>query len=190
MVARNGPRFRRPIRDQRLLDALDALEQEPYSGTVWRSVREGRDPLACWRPGGRWDDGTIDVLYTSEMRQAAIDERRFHLYQGQPIIPSRVRYELFELRVSLEAVMRFKNLDDLAALRLDIQSYGKLSYLERSQEYPCSQDIAEACSFLGADGISVPSARTPDSNNLVIFCEQDTRIEKDIVRTHGVLNFR
>ena len=189
MVAGYGPRFLRQIRDQRLLDTLDALEQEPYSGTVWRSVREGRDPLACWRPGGRWDDSTIDVLYTSETRQAAIDERRFHLYQGQPIIPSRVRYELFELRVSLEAVMRFETVEHLAALRFDIQSYGRLSYLERSREYPGSQEIAEACSFLGADGILVPSARTPGSNNLVIFCEQDTRIEKDIVHAHGVLDF-
>ena len=188
MAERNGPRFRRPIRDQRLLDALDALKRDPYSGTVWRSVREGREPLACWRSGGRWDDGTLDVLYTSETRQAAIDERRFHLYQGQPIIPSKVRYELFELRVSLEAVMRFETLDHLAALRLDIQSYGKLSYVERSQEYPRSQEIAEACAFLGADGILVPSARTPGSNNLVIFCEQDTRIEKDIVHEHGVVD--
>ncbi|MCY4590749.1 MAG: RES family NAD+ phosphorylase [Alphaproteobacteria bacterium] len=142
----------------------------------------------CGRSGGRWDDGTLDVLYTSETRQAAIDERRFHLYQGQPIIPSRVRYELFELRVSLEAVMRFETLDRLAALRLNIQSYGKLSYVERSQEYPRSQEIAEACAFLGADGILVPSARTPGSNNLVVFCEQDTLIEKDIVRKHGVVD--
>ena len=189
MAARSGPRFRRPIRDQHLLDTLDALTRDPYSGTVWRSVREGRDPLACWRSGGRWDDGTLDVLYTSETRQAAIDERRFHLYQGQPIIPSRVRYELFELWVSLEAIMRFETLDDLAALQFDIQNYGKLSYLDRSQEYPHSQEIAEACAFLGADGILVPSTRTPGSNNLVIFCEQDTGIEKDIVREHGVIDF-
>lgn len=189
MAARNGPGFHRPIRDRRLLDALDALARNPYSGTVWRSVREGRDPLACWRSGGRWDDGTLDVLYTSETRQAAIDERRFHLYRGQPIIPSRVQYELFELEVSLEAVMRFETLDDLAALRLDVQSYGRLSYLERSREYPRSQEIAEACAFLGADGILVPSARTPGSKNLVVFCEQDTRIEMDIVRNHGPVDF-
>jgi len=189
MAARNGPGFHRPIRDQRLLDALDALTPSPYSGTVWRSVREGRDPLACWRSGGRWDDGTLDVLYTSETRQTAIDERRFHLYQGQPIIPSRVQYELFELGVSLEAVMRFETLDDLAALRLDVQRYGRLSYLERSREYPRSQEIAEACAFLGADGILVPSARTPGSKNLVIFCEQDTRIEMGIVRNHGPVDF-
>ena len=189
MVVRNGPKFSRSIRDQRLLDTLEALKQEPYSGTVWRSVREGRDPLSCWRSGGRWDDSTLDVLYTSETRQAAIDERRFHLYQGQPIIPSKVRYELFELRVSLEAVIRFETLDHLAALQLDVQSYGKLSYLERSQEYPRSQEIAETCSFLGAAGILVPSARTLGSNNLVIFCEQNIRIEKAIIHNHGVVSF-
>ena len=190
MAAGNDPGFRRPVRDPRLLDALEALEREPYSGTVWRSVREGRDPLACWRSGGRWDDGAFDVLYTSETRQAAIDERRFHLYQGQPIVPSRVRYELFELRVSLEAVMRFETLDRLAALGLDIRSYGKLSWVERAQEYPRSQEIAEACAFLGADGILAPGARTPGANNLVVFCEQDTRIEKEIVRNHGIVDFR
>jgi len=190
VAAGNDPGFRRPVRDPRLLDALEALEREPYSGTVWRSVREGRDPLACWRSGGRWDDGAFDVLYTSETRQAAIDERRFHLYRGQPIVPSRVRYELFELRVSLEAVMRFGTLDRLAALGLDIRSYGKLSWAERAQEYPRSQEIAEACAFLGADGILAPGARTPGANNLVVFCEQDTRIEKEIVRNHGIVDFR
>ena len=41
-------------------------------------------------------DGPLDVLYTSETREAAIAERRFHLYQGQPFPPSRVRYELYE----------------------------------------------------------------------------------------------
>jgi len=78
----------------------------------------------------------------------------------------------------------------LAALGLDIRSYGKLSYAERAQEYPRSQKIAEACACLGADGILAPSARTPGANNLVFFCEQDTRIEKEIVRSHGVLHFR
>lgn len=190
MAVRDGPGFRRPIRDPHLLDALDALDREPYGGTVWRSVREGRDPLACWRSGGRWDDGTLDVLYTSETRRTAIEERRFHLYRGQPIVPSRVRYELFELRVSLEAVMRFGSLDDLKDLHLDIRNYGRLSYSDRSREYPRSQEIAEACAFLGADGISVPSARVLESNNLVIFCERDTLIEKDIVCGHGVIDFR
>lgn len=188
MADRNGSKRHRPIRDHALLDALEKVREQPYSGTVWRSVREGRDPLACWRSGGRWDDGSIDVLYTSERRDAALAERRFHLYQGQPIPPSKVRYELFELRVSLEAVMAFVPADRLTAIGLDMGRYGQLSYLEREQEYPRSQEIAEACSFLGADGILVPSARDLQSNNLIVFCDQDTRIEKEIIRNHGVVN--
>ncbi len=189
MASRNGSKRHASIRDQALLDALEKMRQRPYNGTVWRSVREGRDPLVCWRAGGRWDDGSLDVLYTSETREAALEERRFHLYQGQPFPPSKVRYELFELRVSLEAVVTFDSLEALGAIGLDISRYGQLSYFEREQEYPRSQEIAEACSFLGADGILVPSARNLNSNNLVVFCDQDTRIEKEIVRNYGVIEF-
>jgi len=190
MTDRSGSRLHSSIRDQTLLDALEKVRQQPYSGIVWRSVREGRDPIACWRSGGRWDDGTFDVLYTSQTREAALEERRFHLFQGQPIPPSKVRYELFELRVSLEAAMVFDGLDQLAALGLNISGYGQLSYIEREQEYPRSQEIAEACMFLGADGILVPSARDQASNNLVMFCDQETRIVKEVVRNHGIVDFR
>ena len=190
MTDRSGSRLHSSIRDQTLLDALEKVRQQPYNGIVWRSVREGRDPIACWRSGGRWDDGTFDVLYTSQTREAALEERRFHLFQGQPIPPSKVRYELFELRVSLEAAMVFDGLDQLAALGLNISGYGQLSYIEREQEYPRSQEIAEACMFLGADGILVPSARDQASNNLVMFCDQETRIVKEVVRNHGIVDFR
>jgi RES domain-containing protein len=190
MTDRNGPKLHSSIRDRTLLDALEKVRQQSYSGIVWRSVREGRDPIACWRSGGRWDDATFDVLYTSQTREAALEERRFHLYQGQPIPPSKVRYELFELRVSLQAVMVFDGLDQLAALGLNISGYGQLSYIEREQEYPRSQEIAEACMFLGADGVLVPSARDQASNNLVIFCDQETRIVKEVVRKHGIVDFR
>ena len=180
----------RRIRDQRLLDALERSDRTPYAGRVWRSVREGRDPLTCWRAGGRWDDGTLDVLYTSETRAAAVAERRFHLYQGQPLPPSKVRYELFELHVSLKAVVRFPDLDSLASIGFDVASFGQLSYLERDREYPRSQEIAEACAFLGADGLLVPSAREPSSNNLVVFCEQEAPVDMQVVANHGYLTFQ
>ena len=172
-----------------MLDALERVPQTPYSGTVWRSVREGSDPLACSRSGGRWDDGTVEVLYTSETREAAIAERQFHLYQGQPLPPSKVRYELFELLVSLHSVMSFTSLEALSSLGFDTAHYGQLSYLGRKKEYPRSQQIAEVCAFLGADGLLVPSARHPASNNLIIFCDQGTQIAKDVVRGHGVIDF-
>ena len=128
------------------------------------------------------------MLYTSETRETALAERRFHLYRGQPIPPSRVRYELFELAVSLKAAMRFPDLEALAAVGLDTASYGRSSYARRQQEYPRSQDLAEACVFLGADGVVVPSARAPAANNLIVFCEQATEIEMRVLRNHGVVN--
>lgn len=176
------------IRDQELLDALESVEQQPYEGVVWRSVREGRDPLMCFRSGGRWDDTTFDVLYTSETREAAIEERRFHLYQGQPFPPSLIGYELFELRVAMKSVILFPTTAELEALGFDPAIYGQLSYEERNREYPRLQDIAEACFFLGADGLLVPSARHK-SRNLVIFCEQDTKPTKSIERKHGLINW-
>ena len=179
----------RRIRDRRLLDALERCERAPYAGRVWRSVREGRDPLACWRAGGRWDDGTQDVLYTSETRTAAVAERRFHLYRGQPLPPSRVRYQLFELSIRLHAVVHFPDMDALAAIGFDVSSYGQLSYVEREREYPRSQEVAEACAFLGADGLLVPSAREESSRNLIVFCEQESPIDTEVVGSHGYVEF-
>ena len=131
----------------------------------------------------------MDVLYTSETREGALAERRFHLFQGQPFPPSRVRYEMFELMVSLGAVMRFAGLEALAQVGLRVAGYGQLSYLEREREYPRSQEIAEACAFLGADGLRVPSARDATQGNLVVFCEQSTVVEKRVVRNHGPVDF-
>ena len=188
-MARQGQRSSRGIRDVALLDALQALPTAPFEGTVWRSVRAGRDPLVCWRSGGRWDDGTRDVLYTSETREGAVAERRFHLYQGQPLPPSKVRYELFELWVSLKSVIRFASIEALRDVGLRVEGYGRLSYVERRREYPRSQEVAEACAFLGADGMRVPCARDLTQSNLIVFCEQPTGIEKRIVRSHGLVDF-
>lgn len=176
-----------PIRDRALLDALDKLDQAPFAGNVWRSVREGRKPTDCWRAGGRWDDRSFDVLYTSADKDGAIAERRFHLYRGQPIPPSKVKYELFELQASLSRVISFPDLEALQSVGLNITGYGLASYADRQTEYPRSQEVAEACFFLGADGILVPNARH-ESQNLIVFCEQTADMEINIVRSHGLLD--
>ena len=176
-------------RDQALLDALESTGFSPFTGVVWRSVPAGRDPLVCGRSGGRWDDGTFDVLYTSESRRCAIAERRFHLFRGQPIPPSNVQYELFELRVALAAVVCFPDSDELARLGIRTAAYGALSYAEREQEYPRSQDVGEACAFLGADGLRVPSARDPSAGNLMVICEQPDESDIAVVRSHGLVTF-
>ncbi len=172
------------IRDNALLDALERLKQLPFDGPVWRSVRKGRDPLECSRAGGRWDDRSFDVLYTSLAREGAVEERRFHLYRGQPVPPSKIHYEMFELKITLSSVITFGALEDLRTVGMHGQGFGGASYADKDTEYPRSQEIAEACFFLGADGIVVPSARH-GSQNLVVFCDQDTHPSLEVERSHG-----
>ena len=176
------------VRDNRLLDALEALSTESYSGIVWRSVRAGRPPGECSRSGGRWDDKSFDVLYTSETREGAIEERRFHLFKGQPIAPSRIQYELFKIPVVLKNTLRLSSVDLLSTLGLNVAKYGSVSYAGRESEYPSSRQIAEAAFFIGADGIVVPNARH-DSLNLIIFCDQDPSPEIGEPMSTGIIKW-
>ena len=173
----------RSIRDNALLDSLESVRSQEYDGIVWRSVKEHRNPMDGFNPQGRWDDGSFAVLYTSESKHVAVEERFFHIHQGQSVIPSKIQYRMYTLRVQLQAVLDLANFDYLRTLGINVSQFGQLSYLNRSQEYERSQDIAEVCKFLGADGILVPSARIESERNLVIFCdsasEQSIRIHAD-----------
>jgi hypothetical protein len=164
-------RSRREARDNALLDRLDSLPRASRSIQVWRLVRDGRDPCECTASGGRWDDGTFDVLYTSLSPDGAMAELYFHLAKGQPVFPSKVRFRLFELSVELRSIFDFPTLDSIAALGVDVSAYGQLAYKEKAREYPRLQEIAEHAHFLGADALCVPSARW-NVSNMVIFCDQ------------------
>ena len=174
----------RPARDNVLLDAVEALPRETFHGTVWRVVRTGRDPTQCFASGGRWDDQTFDVLYTSLKADGAISEMYYHLSRGQPVIPSLVRYKLYQLDVTLVSCARIASLDVLASLGLKTAMFGQISYFERQQEYPRTQEIAEAAHFHGRDGLLVPSARS-EHTNLVVFCEPAGPEAVDVTRDHG-----
>ncbi|MGF1611363.1 MAG: RES family NAD+ phosphorylase [Kiloniellales bacterium] len=138
---------------------------------VWRVAREKRDALRGARAGGRWDDGTFDVLYTSLDADGAIAELNYHLSKGLPVVPSRVRYFLHRIEVSLEAVLDLSDPAELERLGVDMARFGRLSYAERDQEYPTTQQIAEVASFLGFDAVLVPNARWSCSN-LIVFTEK------------------
>jgi RES domain-containing protein len=176
------------VRDKALLDAIEAAPTIPYSGAVWRVVREGRDPLQCSAVGGRWDDRTFDVLYTSMTGDGAVAEMYFHVSRGQPVIPSQVRYKLFEIKVGLVSCIRFQAIADFEALGLQTATFGQLSYMERQQEYPRSQEIAEVAYFLGRDGLVVPSARS-DSPNVVVYCDRLEPAALEVVKDHGVISW-
>ena len=174
----------RKRRDNNLIDAIEAIDPVRYSGSVWRVVRKGRDPTQCSRSGGRWDDGTFDVLYTSEVREGAIEEMRYHLLRGQPVIPSQVIYHLCEIELAMKRSLRLLDLDALGNIGLDTSRFGQLSYQERAMEYPRSQDIGEVAQFLDFDGLVVPSARH-DCRNVVAFCELLNPESMAAVKDHG-----
>jgi len=178
----------RSARDNRLLDALDSLPPTIFTGTAWRVVRDGRDPLQCSAVGGRWDDRSFEVLYTSTRADGAIAEMYFHIARGQPVIPSQVRYRLFELRVALCSCLRIGSLAELASLGLQTTGFGQMSYAEREQEYPRTQEIAEAAHFIGRDGLIVPSART-EWPNVVVFCDPAGPAAVSIAGDHGLLEW-
>jgi RES domain-containing protein len=182
MAGRDAPR------DNRLIDALEAIEPVMLEQPVWRATQEGRDPCRCSRSGGRWDDGTFDVLYTAEVQDGAIAEMYFHLSRGQPIMPSQVRYELHEINAMLSHALKLVDTSALAALGLNVEHYGQLSYQEREMEYPRSQDIAEAAHFLNFDGLIVPSARW-NCMNIVLFCEKLSQRSYQATRNHGIITW-
>ena len=175
-------------RDIRLVDALDGREGTALDETVWRVAREGRDPAECGTPGGRWDDGTFEVLYASRSREGALREMLFHLRAGQPLPPSRLRFALHEVRVRLANALDLSGPDALEELGLDMSAFGAMSYQERAAEYPRTQDIAEVARFLGHDGLVVPSARS-GALNVVVFCDAVDPEALVPVRDHGVVDW-
>lgn len=175
-------------RDNTLIDALESIDPIKFSGNVWRLVRDGRDPLQCSASGGRWDDGTFDVLYTSMTKEGALNEMRFHLMRGQPVMPSKVRYRMFELALVLERALQFLDLDALVSVGLKPESFGRLSYEQKNDEYPRTQEIGEVAHFLDFDGLIVPSARS-EAKNIVVFCDKARSLPEAVVRDHGIVDW-
>ena len=158
----------RPPRDRALLDAISAIEPRQFEGSLWRAVRVGTDPLRATRAGGRWDDGTFDVLYTSTQQDGALAESWYHHSAGQPIPPSRnIARQIHRLRATIDTVL-YLSKDDLVGLGIVMSGYGRLSYVERKAEYPTTQQIGEMAFFLEYQAIVVPGARWPASNAVIL----------------------
>lgn len=150
-------------RDIELLDALDRLPRTAVRSRVWRTVKDGRDPLEGGHSRGRWGHDGIETLYTSHEEQGAVAEIH-SLLSAQPVFPSKVRWLTYEVEVELEEVLPLPTLPDLAALGVDTARY-------QAREYSRTQEIADATVFLGFKGLVVPSARW-DCTNLVVFTER------------------
>ena len=175
----------RSPRHKALLDAIDTETPAAYRGRLWRVVTDGFDPLRPSRAGGRWDDGSFDVLYTAASREGAMAESWFHLAKGQPILPSKVAKRLFQIDADLQRVLDLSAEGRLAALGVNVATYGRLSYAQRVEEYPSLQQIGEAAFFYEYQAVIVPSARWPGAN-VVIMTEHVAVTQLEIVNDEAV----
>lgn len=160
---------RRPVHDRSILDSLETIDPERFTGRVWRVTRKGRDALRGSIANGRWSPsgGEFEVLYTSLERDGALAEIGYRL-SLEPVWPSRIEHEVHLIEVKTERTLRFANLESLAPLGVEIARY-------HTFEYQATQAIAAAAYFLEFDSLMVPSARFQCAN-LVIFTERVTEL--------------
>lgn len=149
------------IHDRGLLDALEAIDPEPFKGEVWHVTRRGRDSLGGSVAHGRWSPNTeFEVLYTSIEHDGALAEIGYRL-SLEPVWPSRIEHEIHRIGAELERVLRLAEIESLIPLGVNVARY-------QTFEYEATQAVAAAAFFLEFDGMLVPSARHP-CLNLVVF---------------------
>jgi hypothetical protein len=176
-------------RDNKLIDALERISPVQFEGTIWRVVREGHDVLTPSAAGGRWDDGTFEVLYTSQAADGAAAELYFHLSRGQPVIPSKITHRLYQLNATIRRALSFADLTAIAKLGVDTARYGALSYNERQQEYPRTQEVAETAHFLGFDAVVAPNARW-GCMNVILFSDRIRPEACEVALDHGPIDWK
>ena len=160
--------MRRTLRDIKLIDEVEALPTELFSGDVYRLVKDGRDPTTCWHPEGRWDDGAFDVLYTATTQKGELAEVRYHLSQQQPFMPDFLKRRMFRIRVQAVEVVNLLDPSLLEKLGVDLTIWGRSDYVSRGAEYLRTQEIAAVAEFHEREALLVPSARSPDANLVIL----------------------
>ena len=99
-----------------ILDALEAMAPEAFTGEVWRVTSRGRDPLRGSAAEGRWSAaGEFEVLYTSLERGGALSEIGYRL-SLEPVWPSRVQHEVHRIAARTERSLRFGDVASLVLL--------------------------------------------------------------------------
>lgn len=151
------------IHDIAIVDILDSIEPEEYSGSIWRTTWQGRSPVLGGTGGGRWSlSGGFETLYTSLEKDTSIRELHYHLSQAPVFSSSNV--EIWELVAHKLQVLDLTTIASLKELKIDYRNHTK------EQLVRC-QKIGGAAYFLGHQGILVPGYRT-SGTNCVIFPER------------------
>ncbi len=146
-----------------MLDTLQSAAVSAWNGTVYRHMFGPHPAARINMEGARWNAPGLAAIYTSCERETALAEAEYHI-SLQPLRPKAKR-TLFTIHVSLQKVLDLTAPDLLSRLGITDDA---LSSIDRG---PC-RTIGGAASWLGHNGMLVPSARRRGGTNLVIF-QQD-----------------
>src|ERR1043166_2433643 len=152
------------MHDPRLLDQLSSFTTFQREWEVYRAIPKGLRPLTPSTAGGRGSPrGSVPVIYASLTREGSLAEISYHWSLLDPLPTKPV--DLCRIRAATQQALRLED-GDLVKLGVDLASIGNIPY-------KLTQDIGAAASFLGYDGLIIPSARWK-AENLVVFAENSS----------------
>ena len=164
------------LRDPDLLELLESIDTQPWSGLVYRVAWEGRDPAqGSSGKKGRWSSprGEFEILFTS-LEQAGAEaefEAFWMLFEQRPDRPALTH----ALRVRLNKVIH------LGYGMLENFGVSEAKYGDRN--YGRTQEIADAINFLEYDALISPSARYPCDNATIFFQNLSRDLELEPVES-------
>jgi RES domain-containing protein len=156
-----------------MLDALQEAVISTWEGTVYRHMFGAYPPARSSTTGWRWNPAMVEAIYTSCEPETALAEAEYYIAQ-QPTRP-RAKRMLYTIRVSLNRVV------DLRASGL-LPKLGITPDLLSSTDFSACQTIGRAVRWLGHEGLLVPSARRDSGTNLVIFQQDLSTADFDVVQ--------
>lgn len=161
--------------DPDLLDQLERLEAQPWSGTVFRYTG-GRRPEQENTVGARWNPPEIAAIYTALDRDTLLAEFEYHFAAHSPR-PRRSAFTLYSMRVEVQNVVDLRGPGLLEKLGISSASLG-------ADDHSACRRVGGAIEYLPRGGILVPSARRSAGDNLVIFPHHQNLDYEIEVRSH------
>lgn len=160
-----------------MLDILQSAAVSAWSGTVYRHMFGPNEPAHANTHGARWNDSGLAAIYASCERETALAEAEYYI-SLQPLRPKAKR-TLYTIRVSLKNVIDLSAPDVLPALGITD------AVLAGPDHGPC-RTIGGAVNWLGHDGLLVPSARRRGGTNLVIYQQDPSATEFDVINSEVI----
>lgn len=161
------------IHDPVLLDALERFDTESWQGRVYRHVLGSAQPELANERGARWNPPGTSALYAS-LTEATAKAEGDHVIAMQPV-PPRATRTIYELDVSIARLLDLTDASRLAAIGITEEDFESIPW------EPC-QRVGGAVTWLGHDGLLIPSVRDTDGSNLVIFTTNQPASSEIVVR--------